>query len=205
MPLNKDEIKLVLFDIGGVLIEYENVFKTASKDLNIPVSIFNSTFDKYDRDVTVGKISAQDLYDNSLKDNNLSSDVTYNFLNSWINDFTSIGATYNLIMDLNGKYEIGLFSNIYKDMIPKLIEIKLLPDIKYAYQFISADIGMQKPEENIYQYILEKTNLKPSQILYIDDKKDYLNPAIRLNWNVFHFNRYNPEESVDKLRSVLLN
>ena len=49
--------KLILFDIGGVLIDCNNAFKQASIDLNIPHKIIDATFDVYDREITLGEIT----------------------------------------------------------------------------------------------------------------------------------------------------
>lgn len=47
----KESIKLILFDIGNVLIDYGNVFTTASKELQIPQKLIDVTFDKYDQEI----------------------------------------------------------------------------------------------------------------------------------------------------------
>ena len=196
--------KLILFDIGGVLIEYGNVFKTASVDLGIPHALIDSTFDKSDTEITTGIITPQELYLNCLSNNKLETDRNYNFMLSWIKDYTSIKPTHDLLVELVSKYKVGLFSNIYKGMVPELIKQDLLPNINYAYQFISCDMGLQKPDINAYKVIMDTVNYSVNELLFIDDKQENLEVADNLGWETFLFTREKPTESVNELRKLLL-
>ena len=198
-----NNIKLVIFDIGGVLIEYGDVFKTVSKEQNVPVELIDSSFDKYDREVTTGKMTPQELYISCIKENNLGSDRTYDFGSSWINDYAVIKPTYNFMADLAKDYPIALFSNIYAGFVPELIKREMLPNIIYKYKFISCDLGMQKPEKNIYERIEAQSRLKASELFLIDDKEENLAPAIKLGWKTYKFPRYNAEVGVAELRRLL--
>ena len=54
--------KLILFDIGGVIHEYQHVFETAAKDLGVSADLIGAMFDKYDDQITRGFITPEDLY-----------------------------------------------------------------------------------------------------------------------------------------------
>lgn len=203
-PICREDIKLVLFDIGGVFIEYGDVFRTASREQDIPHELLDATFDKYDREITMGKITPQDLYESCLRENNLQADQNYDFMPNWVRDYTKIVPTYNLAKDLSLKYQIGLFSNIYKGIVPELIRQGFIPNIKFSYLFISCDIGMQKPDRDIYEFVLQKTGLLPKEILFVDDKEENLEPAYHMGWNTYHFDRQSPDRSTDDLKALLL-
>ncbi len=199
------EPRLILFDIGGVLIEYGNVFKTASQELDIPHNLLDSTFDKYDTEITTGLITPQELYLNCLKNNEITTDTNYNFMISWIKDYSSIRPTHDLLTKLTQKYKVGLFSNIYKGMVPELIKQDLLPNINYACQFISCDMGLQKPDEKAYQHIVNQVKEQTNEILFVDDKQENLDVASKFGWQTFLFLRNNPMVSVTNLEKLLLN
>jgi HAD superfamily hydrolase (TIGR01509 family) len=199
-----DKPKLILFDIGGVLIEYGNVFKTASTELGIPHALIDSTFDKYDAEITTGIITPQELYLNCLSNNKIDADHNYIFMLSWIKDYTSIKSTHDLLIELVAKYKVGLFSNIYKGMIPELIKQDLLPNINYTYQFISCDTGLQKPDINAYKAIMDTVNYPANELLFIDDKQENIDVANNLGWKTYLFTRENTTESVIELRKLLL-
>lgn len=202
--IKKGDIKLVLFDIGGVLIDYERAFRTASIEQNIPYELIGDTFDKYDREITSGEITPQELYLKCLEENNLKANKNYDFTDSWIRDYSSIKPTYDLIHKLKPVYQVGLFSNIYKNMIPILKKKKLIPDIVYDFLFISCDTGLQKPDMDAYEHILVTTKLNPEQILFVDDKDDNLTVAEYLKWEIFKFSKTDPASSVQKLIKILL-
>lgn len=195
--------KLILFDIGGVLIDCNNAFKQASLDLNIPHKVIDSTFDVYDREITLGEITPQELYLNCLKDNNLTADTSYNFMLSWISDYIVNKSTHDLVKELATEYQVGLFSNIYKGMVPELIKQGYLPSVTYSYQFLSCDMGLQKPDEEAYRAVMKKVNTPANQILFVDDKQENLATARLLGWQTFWFLSTEPNKSAASLRKTL--
>ena len=201
---DRKNIKLVLFDIGGVLIDYERAFRTASIEQDIPYELIGDSFNKYDKEITSGEISPQELYLKCLEENNLHADKNYDFTDSWIRDYSSIKPMYNLNHKLKSANQLGLFSNIYKNMIPVLKKKKLIPDIVYDYLFISCDTGLQKPDLEAYEQVMETTKLRPEEILFIDDRDDNLAVATFLKWNILKFSKTNPASSVKKLIKMLL-
>ncbi|RAK08469.1 putative hydrolase of the HAD superfamily [Halanaerobium saccharolyticum] len=52
---------------------------------------------------------------------------------------------------------------------------------------ISADIGMIKPELEIYQHLLDKFNLKAEATLFIDDSQPNIKAALKKGIRVIHF------------------
>jgi putative hydrolase of the HAD superfamily len=196
---------LLLFDIGGVLIDCNNAFKQASIDLNIPHKVIDSTFDVYDREITLGEITPQELYLNCLKDNNLTVDISYNFMLSWISDYIVNKSTHDLVKELATEYQVGLFSNIYKGMVPELIKRGYLPSVTYSYQFLSCDMGLQKPDEEAYKAVMKKVNVPANQILFVDDKQENLDTARSLGWQNFWFLSTEPNINMENLRKLLLN
>jgi len=196
--------KLMLFDIGGVLIEYKNAFVTASNEQNIPHEIIWNFFDKYVDELTLGKITSQEFYLLCLKENNLKADPNYNFIKSWINDYEVINPTYNFVIEISKQYQIGLLSNIYQGLAPELIKQKLIPDIKYNYEFLSCDINLKKPDKEIYEFVEKTSGCEQNQILFIDDRDDNIDVAKSIGWQTHKFNRQNPSVSINKLTKLLL-
>jgi len=207
MVTKNNQIKLILFDIGGVLIDYSNVFRTVSIEQKFPHEFIDKTFDKYDKEITIGKITPQELYVKRLNENVLVANRNYDFMDSWLRDYVVIKPTFDLIKLLQQErkeYKIGLFSNIHKGMVPEMMKRQLIPNINYNYTFLSCDIGMQKPDKQIYDYVLSITGFEPNQILFIDDKDDNLETAINTCFNTFKFSRQDPKESIIRLKELIL-
>lgn len=197
-------IKLVLFDIGGVLTEYEKVFTTVEQEQNLPRTLIDKTFDKYDTEITTGIITPTDLYTKCITENTVSADPNYDFVTSWVKDFDVIKPIYDLLPMLKQKYKVELFSNIYKGLVPAMISAGTLPNIAYDYQFLSCELGVQKPDPKAYTKVTALTGLLPTEILFVDDKEENLIPAANIGWRTFHFSKLQPYESVAQLTKLLL-
>ena len=53
---------------------------------------------------------------------------------------------------------------------------------------ISADVHVTKPDIRIYEHLLEKYNLKAEECLFIDDRADNVEGAIKAGMNAVQFN-----------------
>jgi HAD superfamily hydrolase (TIGR01509 family) len=70
---------------------------------------------------------------------------------------------------------------------------------------VSCEIHLGKPDLKIYQYLLDHCNLDPAETIFIDDRIDNVEVAAKLGITPFHFDRRNPEEACNNLRSVIYN
>ena len=51
---------------------------------------------------------------------------------------------------------------------------------KFSPVLLSNEVGLIKPEEEMYQKMLELLNLKANECVFIDDREEHLAPAIQL-------------------------
>jgi putative hydrolase of the HAD superfamily len=63
--------------------------------------------------------------------------------------------------------------------------------------FVSYKIGIRKPDIAIYEYVLQKLNVQPQKILFVDDRLENCIAAGSLGMQYHHF------QSVDALRTKL--
>lgn len=83
-------------------------------------------------------------------------------------------------------YNLYILSNFHK---------KAFNYVNSSYDFfdyfdgrvISADVKMIKPETEIYDYLLEKFNLKAEESVFIDDSKKNIEAALAKGIRVIHF------------------
>lgn len=197
------KIKFIYFDIGGVLIDWKNAFKTVTKKFNIPFDTFIKEWDIYNDQITRGKISPQEFWNNVRDDLKIREGKNYNFLESWIGDYKAIRESFNFIVENEKNIKIGILSNIYKGMMPLLKSKNLIPNINYSLLVESCEIGMKKPEKEIYLFAQEKTGLKPNDILLVDDRSDFIEAANQVGWNTFLFNPDETEISISELSKIL--
>lgn len=88
-------------------------------------------------------------------------------------------------------------------MYKKCIETKNIPTITYNLVIESCEVGMIKPSIEIYKLAQNTCHQNPKNILFIDDKIEFLETATKLGWQTFHFNTNNPNESTIALRNIL--
>ncbi len=54
--------------------------------------------------------------------------------------------------------------------------------------YYSNEIGMRKPDEEIFKRVVEEQNLKPENCFYIDDKAENIEAGAQLGFKTWHFN-----------------
>ena len=169
-----------------------------SQELSIPREVLLQKFFENEEDLMLGRMTIKDFDIKPLKEG-VSPKIK-----TWSKDYQRILPTYKLIKDLSSKYSIGLLSDVYKDLIPMLIENDIIPRIDYSYIFLSCDIGIQKPNRGIYDHIMKTVEIKPEEIFFTDDRDQNLLVPSEMGWGTYHFNKKDPQQSVEDLRKLLL-
>jgi HAD superfamily hydrolase (TIGR01509 family) len=113
-----------------------------------------------------------------------------------------VAPTAELIAELKGEsYRLFVLSNMSKEYIDFL---RKMPVYQYFDgEVISCEVGLNKPEREIYSLLLDKFSLDPLQTMFIDDRKENVVAAAELGIVPFHFDRKNPEQSCNQIRELL--
>lgn len=186
------------------MIDYHNFMKSVSNDFNIPYSDMTDLWwKKYNEEITRGIITPQELWNKIRDELRISEGANYDFLGKWIGDYVRIQSIYDLIVNLSHSYKIGILSNIYTGMIEQLLNKKIIAQIKYNVIVASCDTNLRKPEIAIYELAEKKAGVLPDEILFIDDKLKFIEPAKKLGWNTILFDTNNPNVSVAQIASSL--
>ena len=185
------EIKCVLFDIGGVLVDWHMSWITSeiSKRFEIDEALISNAFSKYLHELDSGKIKEKTFWDKiatdvdsiSLKENTESLWNTYFRKNARINH-----EVINLANKIKeNSYTMGIISNIEKITHKVVVDWNVLDN--FEYKFMSYQIGISKPDPRIYEHVIEKLSFEPNQIIFIDDKKSNIDAAKSSGINAIHF------------------
>ena len=100
-------------------------------------------------------------------------------------------------------YRVGLLSNIMPGQIAEMLTHDLLPRIPYDSIIDSSEVGMIKPEAQIYKLATTKANVPAEEILFIDDSRANLMSAEQQGWRVLWFDDMRPAESVVRIKTAL--
>ena len=177
-------MKHIIFDIGNVLIGYrwqdmliEDHGMNPEDALRLGSTVFNnSNWLRLD----AGDISLQEMAEYAIKEMpDLAEDVKWFFGNARMMRVKR-PSIWNEMKVLREKgYGIYLLSNYSEELLESHIgdtEIKDLVD----GGVVSFQIHEIKPEPAIYQYLLQKYNLKPEDCLFFDDREDNVEAARKL-------------------------
>lgn len=180
------KITTFIFDCFGVICDpvlngwyRENRLKKGLVDENL-----KNVFKKFD----LGQSSEEDIVDYFLSYKEIIS--TKEKMREEIDSFLKLDdKLVEIIKKLRNKgFKIILLSNGHSAFYNRKI-YPTYPEFKSLFDdiIISSDIGMVKPDSDIYLYALEKNNIKPKESLFIDDSKSNVDAAVNLGINGFTY------------------
>ena len=187
-------IKAIIFDLGAVIlnINYQNTIDGFAKLGVKNASSFYSkkVQNKLFNQIETGEISAEKFLRELQKEtNNASINLISEAWNAMLLDLPENRLA--LIECLKKNYSIYLLSNtnsIHIDAFKK--EIGTTKWIKFCNLFekmyLSYELGMRKPNTAIFKHILKEQNLKPQEVLFIDDSPQHIEGANKLGITTYH-------------------
>jgi FMN phosphatase YigB (HAD superfamily) len=109
---------------------------------------------------------------------------------------------------LSQKYRLFLLTNtdaIHISRFEHMAGISFFSDFYQCFEkvYYSFEMGMRKPDPEIFNYILKKHDLSPKRTLFVDDKKENTDAAAALGIQVWNLN-VGQEDVVDLFEKKLL-
>ena len=86
-------------------------------------------------------------------------------------------------------YKTAILSNANKGVLDTIIGEKWLQK-NFDEIVVSAEVGIAKPDERIYQLVVDRVGVATSECLYIDDREKFLVPARRLGMNALLYENF---------------
>jgi len=176
------EIKVILFDLGMVLVDFdhnkaaERISAFCSKT---PRQIYNLFFQSpATAAFEAGKITPEDFY-LRVKDM-LDLNLSFNsFVSIW-NDIFFLTphnrSVYRLANTLRANYKTALVSNIntlhYEYLRKNFPVFGVFDKI-----FLSFQLGLIKPDKEIYKKVIQELKVSPQEIFYTDDRQELVESA----------------------------
>lgn len=187
-------IKNIIFDMGGVLIDLDREtcieefrklgFPEADEMLNTyrQKGIF--------KDLEMGTVSPQELYDY------ISSEVGHHIPSEKIDKalcaFLVGLPTYKLdmLLHLRKQYRVFMLSNTNALMMPYIARTYftqqgLTVEDYFDRLFLSYEMGMLKPDPEIFEAVLNETGIKAEETLFIDDAEPNIETALSLGFRTY--------------------
>ncbi len=192
--MNHKDIKAIVFDFWGVFAEFK---APVSKAIGVkrPVTNYPEYYELINQH-NLGQISEDEFLQKTseLFDVPLSSDHRYLFDADHLNH-----ELVNIVKKLKKNYKIGLITNTGNEYMDEFL-FKPGLDKLFDCLVISGSEGLRKPDPKIYMLAAERLQLKPEEILYLDDHPDRISPAAALGMQVL---LYEGEKTNDLLKELL--
>ncbi|MBI5951244.1 MAG: HAD family phosphatase [Chloroflexi bacterium] len=185
------ETKAIIFDFGGVLINWN--------PRNLYARFFPGqpqAMEEFLREVNFMEWNAQqdkgrpfaEAVELHVKEHPQYADLIRAYHENWKESITGeIDGTVELLRALKKKgYPLYGLSNWSAETFPAIRHefefLNLLDDI-----VISGEISLIKPEPEIFEFFLEKIDMPASQCLFIDDSEANIAAAKRIGFDTVHF------------------
>ena len=189
-----NNIDTLIFDFGGVII---NLDYSKPKDEFKKLGIFDSKklYSKEEQtklfdSLECGQISDENfLNEISKKSNTNNLELIKKAWNSILLNIPR--ERVHLLKKLSSKYKIFLLSNTNSIHLKEIISsygekkwsnfISIFNDVYFSNQ-----IGMRKPNEDVFFYIIKKNKLDVSKTLFIDDSPQHIKTAKKIGFETYH-------------------
>lgn len=193
------KIKNVVLDLGGIIVDldYPEMFRQFSELLGEEVNrenIASLIGDDYLK-IEKNEVSVEGFIwkIQSLRGGNINAGKIIKAYNSLL-----VGVRpeiFPFLQQLKEKYRLFLLSNtntihIQKFLLDKLEKAHGIRKVEWESFFetvyYSHDLGLRKPEHDIYNKVVELENLNPSETIFIDDTIENVTAAIECGWHAVH-------------------
>lgn len=203
--------KILIFDIGSVLVEYRKPMEEAIKECkDIPDELASEIYSHIINTFSSNKIfydcaTSEEYYDSMIK----SAPVKIKkyipiALQADIDNSYVLPYTHNLLQLLkNAGYELYYLSNWSRWTRDALINNGVFDFLKYFNGGIfSCDVGMMKPDAEIYNKLLKDYGINPYDAVFFDDNQNNIDAANSIGIRGVLFNaEYTPRWIVEKFLS----
>lgn len=182
----KTKPSCVIFDVGGVLYNFEKAINNAEKHLGLKQNSFLPVFLDNLEEIEISKKHYTLVIREKLSSFNLShkaheaAPLIFNTVN-YLED------SLKLVRELyDSGYSLSLMTNawygITDEVTSSLREYALFSEV-----FDSSKIGLRKPDKAFFRHVEKTLNTSKEEIFFIDDNAVNINASKKMRWQCFHY------------------
>ena len=180
-------IETIIFDLGGVVIDLDSKSvidqfrRYSNKTTKDIIRLISHSQDLIDYEI--GKMSDSDFCEavNKLLHTELSQASFEIIWNSFLGNIKQ--DKLHLMLALKDRFNLLILSNTnaihqksFDQRVGELIPLRVMSDmVNTAYY--SHELGLRKPDPNIYKRVIDLQNLNPTRTLFFDDRQENINMA----------------------------
>ena len=197
--MNLSSLDTIIFDLGGVVINLD-YHKTTRAFEALGLENFGEMYSQASQsglfdDFEKGKCSVPYFVNKLLNylPTGTSANQVVEAWNAMILDFPI--ENLQLLERLKSSHRIFLLSNTNEIHIQKVHQhLQLVSKHKTLHPYFekvyfSSDIGMRKPDAEIFEFVLNENKLNPTKTLFIDDTEQHILGAQKVGIQTYHLGK----------------
>lgn len=178
-------IRFIVFDLGGVVLTndwhfecqekfraYEDYFKVTEESME---NAWNRAYSLY----KVGKVDEGQFWKMFLEIAGAKTIDVAKAEQLWRQYQFEIGGMLSLLARLKRTHRLAALTNIGKEWLDWKVK-RFNLDSYFETIVSSCHSGIAKPDRGIYEVLLQKLGVKPSECLFVDDKAENIRAAEQL-------------------------
>ena len=194
------KFSLILVDLGGVLFDHEHALSETAKKLKIPYKRFKSEINKIYARCEVDGTTIDEFWRYLLKRVGSAVEVQ-KYKEAYNTNHTKNVELFKFLKSLKARgIKLGLSTNNIKNHVKDLDKIFAFLRL-FDWVFDSSEMHVRKPEREYFEKILITIKIPKENVLFIDDRLDYLKGAKSFDFKVFHFSDF--RKSTKQLEKAL--
>lgn len=182
-------IDTIIFDFGDIFINLDKL-KVEQELQKIGLTEWNNALKELNFKYEIGIISENEFLTGIQKQiPPLEIDAIKKAWNSILADFPLYRLEF--LEELTSRYSLFLLSNTdythieeFKRKVGSTFYNRFVNCFEKVYY--SFEMGMRKPDESIYKFVIEKHQLNPKNTLFVDDKKENTDAAQKTGLRVWN-------------------
>ena len=179
-------IDTIIFDVGGVLLPNcdDYIKKDIGRVFDLDLSVVENAWDTLIPLLYAGKITEAEFWVKFRKITKCEKKIKTEHLlvremEKRHKPFTDV---FDIIEKLNKNgYKLGIISNTIKPHIACHAKHGLFD--KFQVRVFSCDVGLKKPDLQIFNFALKKLDSRPKKTIFIDDLPENVSAAEKLGIN----------------------
>ena len=183
-------IKAIIFDFGDVFINLDKEATSRNlKEMNIDE--LPEAISAKNREYEQGFVTSDEISEHyRTQFPQMQKDDFVNSWNSILLEFPEYRFKFIQKLSEQKDYKLILLSNTNENHIEYIKQhVSFYEDFKNCFDafYLSHEIGMRKPNPDIFEFVMEENGLKPENCLFIDDTAEHIETAARLGlhtWNI---------------------
>ncbi|HET7060371.1 MAG TPA: HAD-IA family hydrolase [Candidatus Saccharimonadales bacterium] len=197
----KSGASFIYFDINGCLVSSDQAaFPRISADTGKPPDLIESAYWHFNDQGRRGQLNMADFNVKLSKKIGVGELDWQKYYLEAVNPVTEM---HEIVKWAARHYKIGLLTNTLPDLVTALRASGQIPDVPYDVIIDSSEVGVVKPEIEIYKIAGQKADCPPEEIMLIDDTRANLMAAAKLGWHAMLFDDAQPEKSAAAVRQAL--